>query len=684
MTWFRIRRKEKHHGVKQYKATPQELLTQSLIQEEPGQTLPQDTAPAVATPEPASAPPAPAPAPIPAPAEMPAPQIPPAETIDLAPALKLREEELQALIALKDEKVAELANNTELTEQQKYEALIKTLTTTARAANKHLTEQFPGMATLPKGITPITWQEIGVEQLPPGVMGQNLLPYARSKDSHVKTVEEDKNLPILIHKVQEALEAENITDDQEGTDKLFEIVSDKTATPLRELFNSYFEQAGRENFQNLIKLAGYPNVAEFFKNYSTKELNYRDIKAIKKQGAEVKVDEVFKDYGLDTRSEAERQILSIFRSVNLQPIPAEIKMPSTKVKKGTANVNTEFMCDFLLPCEVLKGWNQDGSPNIQSQVVFVGEYFGWYGKDYEDKTSMKEELEPFQAVLTGNDVIFITKTDFEKGGNPLKLINQLEAKGIIYKGGTAKEQVDKWLSEHKTSGKFTPEQVNNIENRVEKLTPEQSIVRTTKLQLQFKFGELKNFYQKYADETNPEFQQLSKSIFEQYRILKAQADDLNKQIRAIQHRSKIAIDDKWNWKTQSSKLSPEGKSLDELMDELRIINVQIRNAYVQNDKINELKSQHEMSLQSDPDYLARLQDLDTLENLLENNKDPMPDSNASIGKKVAAICNNALTGLGVSLTREAPKKGGFEPMLRNSIYKFLHRIKISELDLLLK
>ena len=239
MTWFRIRRKEKHHGVKQYKATPQELLTQSLIQEEPGQTPPQDTAPAVATPEPVSATPTPAPIPAPAPAEMPAPQIPPAETIDLEPALKLREQELQALIALKDEKVEELANNTELTEQQKYEALIKTLTTTARAANKHLTEQFPGMATLPKGITPITWQEIGVEQLPPGVMGQNLLPYARSKDSHSKSVEEDKNLPILIHKVQEALEAENITDDQEGTDKLFEIVSDKTPTPLRELFNSY-------------------------------------------------------------------------------------------------------------------------------------------------------------------------------------------------------------------------------------------------------------------------------------------------------------------------------------------------------------------------------------------------------------------------------------------------------------
>ena len=129
MTWFRIRRKEKHHGVKQYKATPQELLTQSLIQEEPGQTPPQDTAPAVATPEPVSATPTPAPIPAPAPAEMPAPQIPPAETIDLEPALKLREQELQALIALKDEKVEELANNTELTEQQKYGALIKTLTT---------------------------------------------------------------------------------------------------------------------------------------------------------------------------------------------------------------------------------------------------------------------------------------------------------------------------------------------------------------------------------------------------------------------------------------------------------------------------------------------------------------------------------------------------------------------------
>ena len=99
MTWFRIRRKEKHHGVKQYKATPQELLTQSLIQEEPGQPVAETPTPEL-TPEPTPEPVAtPAPiSPIPAPAE---PQISPAE-INLEPALKLREEELQSNSFLKE------------------------------------------------------------------------------------------------------------------------------------------------------------------------------------------------------------------------------------------------------------------------------------------------------------------------------------------------------------------------------------------------------------------------------------------------------------------------------------------------------------------------------------------------------------------------------------------------------
>jgi hypothetical protein len=538
----------------------------------------------------------------------------------------------------------------------------KQATDKLRATNKFI-EQY-NIQNPSQRVQIISWNDVGLQGPAAGVMGSLLLPFARSKQNLGSN---DPNLPAIINYTKSVLQSNNITDDEAGALMLADYASSNEHNDVRMLVNDYYAKAGRQYFHDLLALVGFPNLAEEFSKIPDKQLNFRENFG-KRPTAKVKEDEVFgKDYGLETRSEAERQILSIFRAVDLQPIPAEIKMPSTKVKKGTKDINTEFMCDFLLPCEVLRGWNKDGSPNIESQVVFVGEYFGWYGSDYESKTSMKEELEPFQAVLSGNDVIFISKDDFAAGGNALKLINQLEAKSIIFKGGKTKQSIEIWLSENKdTADKAT---YQTIEDRTNKLSPELAIIRAAMLQLQFKYGEIAQFYQKYADPENQEYQNLVTSLYSQYKVLKAQSDDLNKKIRALQHRNKIEASN-YDWDDTVSK-SRNAAEIETLMEQLKQVNYQIRRIYVDNEQVKNIKKSHLDSLLKNPDYQARYAELQTLYDFVEQGKDPLPNEEAPLGRKVAEICNNSLAGLGVSLTRQTkqlPKD--FKPMLVTALNKY--------------
>jgi hypothetical protein len=49
-----------------------------------------------------------------------------------------------------------------------------------------------------------------------------------------------------------------------------------------------------------------------------------------------------------------------------------------------------FRIDFLLPCNVRK-YDNLGNYTLQEDVIFVGEYFGYYGDNYEEKTKIKTE-----------------------------------------------------------------------------------------------------------------------------------------------------------------------------------------------------------------------------------------------------------------------------------------------------
>ena len=479
------------------------------------------------------------------------------------------------------------------------------------------------------------------------------LPQNKSKEG----IESDDNVRVLSHNINNLLSQNNISDDEEGARKLFDIVKQSTqdpaAKPLRTIFNYYFSKEGRGEFENLLTLSGFPNLSEEFKKID-ENISYSTHG--KRKSSEVLLDEVYKDYGLETRSKAEREILAIFRKVNLQPIPTEIKMPSTKVN-AKSGLNTEFLCDFLLPCEVFMGFDDQGNPIIRSQVIFVGEYFGYFGQEYKDKTAMKEELEPVQALMTGNDVIFISSEDFASGDNPMKLINQLESKHIIFDGGSAKKTIEKWLSEG-NQGR------TDVSERIEKLSPEQAFLRSAMLQLQMHYGELKDFYKNYSGDES--YREMLKSLFDQYQVLKAQSEELNKRIRNLQYKDSRRSDDK---KLHTAEI-------DGMMDQWRDINNQIKSVYTQNNQLQEIINKHKDTLLNDPDYQARLNDLMTAETLLERGDtlDNVPGE--TMPEKIKKVCNNSLAGFS-SMTRHKAEKV-FQPFFNTVQAMFNRYIRVAK------
>jgi hypothetical protein len=93
----------------------------------------------------------------------------------------------------------------------------------------------------------------------------------------------------------------------------------------------------------------------------------------------------FQEYSLPNSSNAERVIFDNLEKLGLIAIPA----------KQAGNINLvddegqkfAFRIDFLLPCNVRE---YDGKNyTLRSDIVFVGEYFGYYGNDYETRKKRK-------------------------------------------------------------------------------------------------------------------------------------------------------------------------------------------------------------------------------------------------------------------------------------------------------
>ena len=588
----------------------------------------------------------------------------------------------------------------------------------------------------------ISWQEFP-ELIAPtsGVQGFFLLPYSGQGQGQ-KDIEgqehQDTNADFIIKHLQSVFTNYGITDDKAGAELLAILASNDEYPDVRLIVNEYFAAKGRKNFHQIIKDAGFETLADEFAKIPKSELQYKLPYEMNEQ------DTVFgEDYGLETRSEAERQILVIFRALDLQPIPVEIKMPSTKMRQNNKDVGTEFMCDFLLPCDVLN-WKTDETgllvPEIKEKMIFVGEYLGFYSlksknpkededgtitkdeakrnkivEDYVKKTAVKKELQPIQTFLVGGDVIHISKDDFESGGNSYKLIYQLEQLNIIFKGSRSEIQIQKWKSDPNQGGKASPEVLAMVDQSLQKMSPELSIVKATMMQLQFKFGELAKFFKNYYNPENSEYRELVQNYYAQYAgartdeagnqlpSLQQEQFRLNEELRRLTYRRSTQIQrqakDEFeeaksqlktklneqqlkrlemrikqrvyaeNYSWASIAQSKDGKEFEDLMVKLQSVANQIKSIYsARPDDPNALsassiREKHLEALENSTDdqgYQPRLQELKTLENCLEQPQQPscsfLPQDPKQLPAFVASICNNALSGLKVTLTRETKKQ----------------------------
>lgn len=93
----------------------------------------------------------------------------------------------------------------------------------------------------------------------------------------------------------------------------------------------------------------------------------------------------FQEFSLPNSSNKEREIFDNFEKVGLFPIPAK--------QSGLINLVDDegqkfgFRIDFLLPCNVRE---YDGENyTLRNDIIFVGEYFGYYGPDYERRKIRK-------------------------------------------------------------------------------------------------------------------------------------------------------------------------------------------------------------------------------------------------------------------------------------------------------
>ena len=93
----------------------------------------------------------------------------------------------------------------------------------------------------------------------------------------------------------------------------------------------------------------------------------------------------FDEFDLSNSSNAEREIFEDLEKLGLNAIPA--KQAGNISLVDDEGQKFGFRIDFLLPCNVRE---YDGENyTLRSDIIFVGEYFGYFGTDYENKKKRK-------------------------------------------------------------------------------------------------------------------------------------------------------------------------------------------------------------------------------------------------------------------------------------------------------
>jgi hypothetical protein len=153
-----------------------------------------------------------------------------------------------------------------------------------------------------------------------------------------------------------------------------------------------------ENFMKLVK-SKYPDLFALLQNsnYTLADLEHFDFPGIIKRiitsldiserDLKKVASKHFSEFNLNNSSIKERELFDVFEKLDLYPVPASQSKNLTMQSEGEIK---GFRIDFLLPCNVRK-YDNSGNYTLQQDVIFVGEYFGFYGEKYEEKTKIKTE-----------------------------------------------------------------------------------------------------------------------------------------------------------------------------------------------------------------------------------------------------------------------------------------------------
>ena len=169
-------------------------------------------------------------------------------------------------------------------------------------------------------------------------------------------------------------------------------ISNKYGYPISETENSAIRC--RELIKKILNIVGMPNVKMV--QYLLKEIFFLKPLFVKlaPKLKSPKLREVpskyFSEFNLTNSTQSEKKIFESFEKLGLHAIPAT-QDQTLKMTDSEGNPYG-FRIDFLLPCNV-RVYDDRGNYSLREDIIFVGEYFGFYGPTYEAKTEKKIELQ---------------------------------------------------------------------------------------------------------------------------------------------------------------------------------------------------------------------------------------------------------------------------------------------------
>ncbi len=164
-------------------------------------------------------------------------------------------------------------------------------------------------------------------------------------------------------------------------------VLEKYGFPMSEIEKSAF-QCG-EILDKLSSIVGQSNmdmVQYIVKDiFFLKQLFFKEVSKEKSPSLAKPPSKYFSEFNLNNSSNAERELFINLEKLGLHAIPAEQKSSMSLMDENGEKFG--FRIDFLLPCNVRE---YDGDTyTLRQDIIFVGEYFGYFGEDYNARKVKK-------------------------------------------------------------------------------------------------------------------------------------------------------------------------------------------------------------------------------------------------------------------------------------------------------